>query len=66
MNFDEFTSAVESAKSDIKRGDAACRNLASLLIGRLRASGVTSYVLCELKRELQDFNRQTNSWKEPK
>ncbi|QNK65882.1 hypothetical protein [Variovorax sp. PAMC26660] len=64
MDFQEFTSAVEAAKSDIKRGDTASRNLASLLCGRLRVAGVAGYVLAELKRELQDFNRQTGTWKE--
>lgn len=66
MNFDDFTSAVECAKADIRRGDRAAAQLASLLSGRLRIADVPAYVLVELKRELQDFNRQTLSWKEPK
>jgi hypothetical protein len=66
MNFDDFTSAVEAAKYDIQRGDRAAAQLAKLLCGRLRTAGVSPYVLGELKRELQDFNRQTGAWKVPK
>lgn len=66
MNFDDFTSAVADAKDDINRGDAAARNLARLLVGRLRVAGIPWSVLGELKRELQDFNRQTGAWKEKK
>lgn len=66
MNFEDFTTAVEVAKSDIQRGDRAAAQLAKLLCGRLRVAGVSPWVLNELKRELQDFNRQTNSWKKVK
>ena len=61
MEWDDFTSAVRSAKSDVSRGDSAIRELAGLMVGRIRLANIPGAVLAKLKRELRDFNLQT--WK---
>lgn len=64
MIFQEFCAAVESARSDVRKGDQVIREFAELAAGRLRLADVPSYVLADLKRELNDFNMKTMKWKE--
>ncbi len=63
MNYDEMCQAVAAGKRTISLGDIAVRSLAKLLVGRLKIAKVPGDVLAELKRELRDFNINTNSWK---
>lgn len=64
MDFNEMSNAVRDARLSIERADRFANDMASLIAGRLRISGVSTYTLCKLKRELQDFNMHTKSWKE--
>ena len=64
MNWSEAESAIRDAREVVKRGDDAVQRLAKLLVGRLRVTEVSPYVLADLKRELQDFNAATKKWKE--
>lgn len=62
MNFNEARSAVHDAKNTIDTADLIVRELASIMIGRLRAANVWCSDLKKLKRELQDFNASTGKW----
>ena len=58
--------AVESAKSTIHMADLAIEDLVSLIKGRLKkSSGTYRYLndLKEIKKELQDFDARTLTWK---
>jgi hypothetical protein len=66
MNFQEAYDAINDAKETIRQGDLAAKQLAGLLVGRLRVAHVPPYVLGQLKKELRDFNTQTSRWKDPK
>jgi hypothetical protein len=63
MNFDDATKAIDYARSTVSQGDRVLRELARLLAGRLRVANVPTWVLKELKAELQDFNRHTGTWR---
>jgi len=62
MNWAEMCQAVESAKTTMNMGDAAIRGLLQMARGRLETSGVSGYVLADLKRELTKFNSHTHEW----
>ena len=64
MTFEEMAEAIAEAEMTIRRGDRHVAAMASLVRGRLRSGGVSTWVLEELKRELRDFNIHTGSWKE--
>ena len=61
--FEPASKAVDDAKLTIKTADTAVGNMAKMIVGRLRVSGVSHSVLCDLKRELRDYNIQTRRWK---
>ena len=63
MNFEEADQAIQNAEVTLRFADRIANKLARLLVGRLRK--VESYgTLRALKRELQDFNANTQTWKE--
>lgn len=61
MDFDEIEDAVDEAKRTMNIADRLASRMAGLLVGRLRY--VNIYTLKKLKRELQDFNSTTYTWK---
>lgn len=62
MNYQEWIQGVEDAQRIMRMADDVTETMANALIGRLRkARGST---LKMLKKELQDFNMQTYTWKE--
>lgn len=66
MNLSEMQSAIREAEETLQNADKIRRQVANLIRGHLRSSGVTTYVLAELKAELRDFNMHTGKWKERK
>lgn len=63
VNWDDFSDAVNNARRTVGQGDAAARQLAWLLVGRLRVAEVSQDALRSLKKELADFNAVTGKWK---
>lgn len=62
MNFDDILTGVEDAEQTSRLFDRMLNRLAKLLVGRLRR--IEGYgVLKALKRELQDYNAATETWK---
>lgn len=62
MNWDDFRSAYSTAQSTMNQADSVADSMAGMLAGRLhKCSG---YTLAKLKRELRDFNIQTQKWKD--
>jgi len=59
--------AIRDALNEHETMKKAVRNnaarMALLLVGNLRDSGITPWVLADLKRELADYNIHTKSWK---
>jgi hypothetical protein len=64
LTLEQVTQAVNRARSTLRNADAEVRRMADLLVGRLRAAGISNYTLARLKRELRDFNSHTKHWKE--
>lgn len=63
MNWDDFRNAFNQAKQTINMADSHIQSMASMIAGRLRKSNVSSVYLCELKKELEDFNMHTKTWR---
>lgn len=61
--FDEVRAAVQQARDWQRAVDQQTSQMAGLIAGRLRAAGVSHSVLCDLKRELADYNMHTGTWK---
>jgi hypothetical protein len=61
--FDEVWAAERQARDQLAAADNVAKNMARLLVGRLRHVH-DERALAALKRELQDFNIQTGKWKE--
>ena len=62
----EMKAAVQEAEHTFRAADSISKDMAELLIGRLRKvsnSYVGNDALCKLKRELRDFNMTTGEWK---
>lgn len=59
--FDEIRRAVQQARDVNRACDEQANTLADLLDGRLRH--ISGYRLQRLKRQLQDFNAHTRTWK---
>lgn len=64
MNYRDIRVARDQAEQDIERADQAVREAVKLITGRLKSAGVRWNYLDELKRELKDYNMQTNCWKD--
>ena len=63
ISFDAMVQAVEQAHTTIRRADMVAGKMARILKGRLRTADIPNHVLCELKKELKDFNMHTGEWK---
>lgn len=62
MNWDEAKAVVEEARRNVNRGDAIIADVIDLAIGRLRVAKISGWKLAMLKRELKNFNMQTEKW----
>lgn len=62
MNYADIQKARQDARQTISYADAAARDAAQLIVGRLRVANVSGWVLYELKRELRGFNMKTGQW----
>jgi len=68
MTFNEMVEAVEDAKRTQARADTQMKSIAKLLVGNLRrvTRGDMHWdhdTLCEIKRELGQYNASTKKWK---
>ena len=61
MNYAEMDAAIREAEALIRRAETYKSKMARFITGRLR--GIDADILKLLKRELQDFNAQTGTWK---
>lgn len=64
MNFREMNEAVKDAEFTVCQADRVSGEMARLIVGRLRKSSASMWVLESLKRELKDYNIQTGCWKD--
>lgn len=64
ISYQDIHRARNIAKRQIELADEAVGHACGLSAGRLRASGVSEWVLCELKKELKNFNMHTGTWRE--
>ncbi len=60
--FDQMCEALDEAQELVRQADKASERMARILKGRLRH--VPSYILVEMKRELQQFDGSKKIWKE--
>lgn len=63
ISFNQMAEAVEQAHSTIRRADMVAGQMARILKGRLRTASIPHHVLCDLKKELKDYNMHTGEWK---
>lgn len=63
MQWEEFRKAFNGAKSTIQTADSHVADMAGMIRGRLRSSGVPGYILRDLKKELENYNMHTKEWK---
>ena len=63
MTFTEALQAAEDARQTQRAADVMVRKTAALIRGRLEVAGVSDQVLCNLKRELANYNMHTGQWK---
>jgi len=68
MLVSEMKSAIQIAESDLRRTDQMARDMADLLVGRLRQVNKDGWfgnqTLADLKRELRSYNSRTSKWKD--
>lgn len=62
MNYYDVDQARREAENTLRQADRAIREAADLIRHRLRSSSVRDPVLCDLKRELQQYNMHTGKW----
>jgi len=66
MNFDEMNDAVNDARRTIRFADINTRNMVKMIKGRLRTLDDTwqsHNLLIALKKELNQYNATTRTWK---
>lgn len=63
MDFSAMVTAVNDAKSTIRKADLVVKDMAEIVAGRLRSARVGSHALCSLKRELADYDMVRCRWK---
>jgi hypothetical protein len=56
-------SAVREAHLTLRRADNVLRRTAHMLRFRLQVASVDHCTLCDLKRELQNYDMRTGTWK---
>lgn len=57
----EMECEIDSAKAKLAAADQTANRMAAIIRGRLRHCNYG--VLCDLKKELKDFNMSTGNWK---
>jgi hypothetical protein len=62
MDIWEMRRNINEAKEVLRNADEIAGLIAAILPGRLRH--VPSWILCDMKKELRDFNAHTGNWKE--
>lgn len=67
MNYTAFKLAVEDAKTTMYRADQMAKNVAPLMVGRLRFVSKddmwsSHQTLKALKKELSQYNARTGKW----
>lgn len=62
IDFEDFNQAYQDARTTIRVADAHVGKMAQMIAGRLRKGDVSVTTLCELKKELADFNMHTKQW----
>ena len=55
--------AVKDAERTIRQADHVVGDVAKMIRGRLRSGNVSAHTLSALKKELRDWDMQTNCWK---
>ena len=63
IKWSEMQSALADAREDISRADTFVSQMVEIIAGRLRKGGASAHYLKQLKRELQDFDSRTGSWR---
>lgn len=63
MSYSEALEARRDADETVRNTDRMLRQTAALLSGRLKSSKVSWSVLCDLKRELSNYNMHTGEWR---
>jgi hypothetical protein len=63
VNYSDAFLAIADARRTVANGDIIIRELAALMVGRLRTADIHSQKLVALKRELRDFDCNTKKWK---
>jgi hypothetical protein len=61
MNYNDYSEAIKDAKRTLNSADEVVRQTGCLMIGRLNK--MSPFHLAKLKKELQDFNAKTGTWK---
>ena len=64
--FDQMREAVTEAQTTFRACDAYTGSMAKMISGRLKKARVPDHILCDLKKELKNFNMHTGCWKDKK
>jgi uncharacterized ferritin-like protein (DUF455 family) len=63
MTYDEVKLALDAAEEAINQAERFAKRGVEMARGKLRHIGISSYVLADLKRELQNFDMHKMRWK---
>lgn len=66
LSWSEMRESVEDAQRIVKTADLFVGQMARMIVGRLRKSSASASTLCDLKRELADWDMHRKTWREPK
>jgi hypothetical protein len=61
MKWDEMKKALDEAEQTIKIAELQINRMSRFIIGRMKK--IDSWYLCEMKRELRNYNMHTGEWK---
>ena len=64
ITFDEMSEIIEDAEFTIREVNIRVNKMAGLIGGKLQSCNVTSWTLCNLKKELKRYNMHTGEWKD--
>lgn len=64
MDIYEMKETIRVAKRTVGNADYVIENMAFIIAGRLRISGVSGLTLEKLKKELRDYNIHTGRWRD--
>lgn len=62
LSLSQMEEALADARRTLNAADQLTKQMAGLVAGRLRKGNVSHSVLCELKRELAEYNMRTGRW----